>query len=103
MNREAETFRQATRCGLRTQLNSDGDDRVLLPTAGGGGYRHMLWQFRLGMLFFAAFAVIFWRPSFHPAAYAGVFFHGHERHGGADKMFARTRCAGTQRGSRVIG
>lgn len=77
MNREAETFRQATMRLLRMQLNSVTVMDVFAYGGAAVGIVMALWQFSLGQApFFAAFAVIFLAAEFFiPLRTLGSFFH----------------------------
>lgn len=105
MNREAETFRQATMRLLRMQLNSVTVMDVFAYGGAAVGIVMALWQFSLGQApFFAAFAVIFLAAEFFiPLRTLGSFFHtAMNGMAAADKMFAILDAPEPKRGSRVI-
>ena len=105
MNREAETFRQATMRLLRMQLNSVTVMDVFAYGGAAAGIVMALWQFSLGQApFFAAFAVIFLAAEFFiPLRTLGSFFHtAMNGMAAADKMFAILDAPEPKRGSRVI-
>ena len=98
MNREAETFRQATMRLLRMQLNSVTVMDVFAYGGAAVGIVMALWQFSLGQApFFAAFAVIFLAAEFFiPLRTLGSFFHT------AMNGMAAADAPEPKRGSRVI-
>ena len=105
MNREAETFRQATMRLLRMQLNSVTVMDVFAYGGAAVGIVMALWQFSLGQApFFAAFAVIFLAAEFFiPLRTLGSFFHtAMNGMAAADKMFSILDAPEPKRGSRVI-
>lgn len=105
MNRDAETFRQATMRLLRMQLNSVTVMDVFAYGGAAVGVIMALWQFSLGQVpFFAAFAVVFLAAEFFiPLRTLGSFFHtAMNGMAAADKMFAILDTPEPERGSRVI-
>ena len=105
MNRDAETFRQATMRLLRMQLNSVTVMDVFAYGGAAVGIIMALWQFSLGQVpFFAAFAVVFLASEFFiPLRTLGSFFHtAMNGMAAADKMFAILDTPEPERGSRVI-
>lgn len=105
MNRDAETFRQATMRLLRMQLNSVTVMDVFAYGGAAVGIIMALWQFSLGQMpFFAAFAVVFLAAEFFiPLRTLGSFFHtAMNGMAAADKMFAILDAPEPERGSRVI-
>lgn len=105
MNRDAETFRQATMRLLRMQLNSVTVMDVFAYGGAAVGIIMALWQFSLGQVpFFAAFAVVFLAAEFFiPLRTLGSFFHtAMNGMAAADKMFAILDAPEAERGSRVI-
>lgn len=105
MNRNAETFRQATMRLLRMQLNSVTVMDVFAYGGAAVGIIMALWQFSLGQVpFFAAFAVVFLAAEFFiPLRTLGSFFHtAMNGMAAAEKMFAILDAPEPERGSRVI-
>ena len=98
MNREAETFRQATMRLLRMQLNSVTVMDVFAYGGAAVGIVMALWQFSLGQ------AVIFLAAEFFiPLRTLGSFFHtAMNGMAAADKMFSILDAPEPKRGSRVI-
>lgn len=105
MNRDAETFRQATMRLLRMQLNSVTVMDVFAYGGAAVGIIMALWQFSIGQVpFFAAFAVVFLAAEFFiPLRTLGSFFHtAMNGMAAAEKMFAILDTPEPERGSRVI-
>lgn len=105
MNREAETFRQATMRLLRMQLNSVTVMDVFAYGGAAVGIIVAIVQFSLGQVpFFAAFAVVFLAAEFFiPLRTLGSFFHAAMNGmAAAGKMFAILDASEPERGSRVV-
>lgn len=105
MNRDAETFRQATMRLLRMQLNSVTVMDIFAYGGAAVGIIMALVQFSMGQVpFFAAFAVVFLAAEFFiPLRTLGSFFHtAMNGMAAADKMFAILDAPEPERGSRVV-
>lgn len=105
MNRDAETFRQATMRLLYMQLNSITVMDLFAYGCAALGIIVALWQFSLGQVpFFGAFAVVFLAAEFFlPLRLLGSFFHtAMNGLAAADKMFAILDVPEQQRGERSV-
>lgn len=105
MNRDAETFRQATMRLLYVQLNSITVMDVFAYGCAALGIIVALWQFSIGQVpFFGAFAVVFLAAEFFlPLRLLGSFFHtAMNGLAAADKMFAILDVPEQERGARSI-